>query len=334
MADFGADVPNNGSYNIRVAQMEQSEKVRVIIPLPRTAVGSLTLKNPVLTASGTFGYGVEFAKFGDLRGLGGIVTKGLSLKPKAGNVMPRIAECFGGMLNSIGLQNCGVDYFIEHYLPQLPSDDFAVIANIYGETAMQFAELADKLGKVHGMAGLEVNISCPNVEKGGSLFGQSAREAESVTRAVKQSAGNLPVIVKLSPNVTDIAEIAVACEEAGADAISCINTLSGMAVDLRSRKAILARGVGGFSGAAIKPVALRCVRQVAKAVKIPVIGIGGIYSAQDVLEFILVGAYAVQVGTANFASPDMAFRIAAELPEAMERFGIESLDALRGSLKA
>lgn len=293
----------------------------------------LILKNPVLTASGTFGYGLEFAPYGDLASLGGIVSKGVSLRPRTGNPMPRIAETPAGMLNAIGLQNCGVDVFIKEKLPRLPHRDMAVIVNLYATSAGEYAELARVLAEQDGVAALEINVSCPNVKAGGVLFGQDPAQTELVTRAVTDQAGTKPVIVKLSPNVTDIAEIARAAEIGGADAVSCINTLQGMAVDIRTRKNRLANGIGGLSGPAVKPVALRCVWQVSRAVNIPVIGLGGISSAEDVLEFILAGAHAVQVGTANFTRPDAVFRIAAELPALMDELGIESLDSFRGALE-
>ncbi len=294
---------------------------------------ALNFKNPVLTASGTFGYGVEFSYYGDLSQLGGIVVKGLSLKRRDGNPLPRIAETPCGMLNAVGLQNDGVESFIKSKLPRLPWRETPVIANLYATSPEEFGELAGILSAEEGISGLEVNISCPNVKNGGVLFGQNPELAAEVTESVKKHAGNVPVIVKLSPNVTDITQIARAVEAAGADAISCINTITGMAVDVRTRKPLLANIVGGLSGPAIKPVALRCVWQVCNAVKIPVIGIGGITSAQDVLEFILVGAHAVQIGTMNFVRPDAAFRIAEEIPHLCQQLEINSLDELRGSLK-
>jgi dihydroorotate dehydrogenase (NAD+) catalytic subunit len=292
----------------------------------------LTLKNPVLTASGTFGYGLEFVDYGDLRELGGIVVKGTSLYPRQGNPMPRVAETPGGMLNAIGLQNPGVEVFVRDYLPRLPWRETAVIVNIYACDAAEFGELAGILAAEEGVAALEVNISCPNVKAGGILFGQDPAMAGQVTEAVKARAGGKPVIVKLSPNVTDIASMARACEAAGADALSLINTLSGMAVDLRCRKPRLANVTGGLSGPAIKPVALRCLHQVRGAVKIPLLGMGGIVGAGDVLEFILVGAHAVQIGTANFLRPDMAFKIVRELAETCSRFCVDSWESFRGSL--
>lgn len=293
----------------------------------------LVCKNPVLTASGTFGCGAEFAPFGDLRRLGGIVVKGLSLKARTGNPGPRIAETPCGMLNAVGLQNDGAEHFIRHKLPRLPWRETPIIANLYACSPQEFSELADMLSAEEGVAALEVNISCPNVREGGVLFGQDARAAAEVTEAVGRAARKTPVIVKLSPNVTDITQIAKAVEDAGANALTCINTLSAMGVDLASRRPLLANVVGGLSGPAIKPVALRCVWQVSRAVRIPVIGVGGIASARDVLEFILAGAHAVQAGTMNFSRPDFAFHLVDELPAACERYGVDDLNALRGSLR-
>lgn len=294
---------------------------------------TLELKNPVLTASGTFGYGLEFMPYGDLEQLGGIVVKGLSLVPREGNPMPRIAETPCGMLNSIGLQNCGVEVFLRDKLPLLPAAKLPVIANLYATGVEEFGELAAALAAAPGIAALEVNISCPNVSRGGGIFGQDPHMAAAVTGAVKQHAGEKPVIVKLSPNVTDICEIARACEAGGADMLTCINTLSGMAVDAASRRPLLAMVTGGLSGPAVKPVALRCVWQVSRAVRLPVIGVGGISSAEDVLEFILVGASAVQIGTANFSRPDAAFHIVKTLPSVMEAYGVTSWESFRGRLQ-
>ncbi len=306
--------------------------------MPNTTVilpgknADLALQNPILTASGTFGYGLEFMPYGNLADLGGIVVKGISLAPRQGNPMPRIAETPSGMLNAIGLQNCGLEAFLTEKLPRLPWRDVPVIVNLYATSLDEYAELARTLSAEDGVAALEVNISCPNVKAGGVLFGQDPALAESVTRAVARNAGNKPVIVKLSPNVTDIAVIAKACENGGADCISCINTLQGMAVDIRTKQPRLANGIGGLSGPAVKPVALRCVWQTAQAVSIPVIGIGGITTAEDVLEFILAGAHAVEIGTASFTRPDAAFRVAAELPALMRELEIETLDEYRGTL--
>ena len=293
---------------------------------------TLSLKNPVTTASGTFGYGVEFAPYGDLASLGGIVVKGTSLKPRHGNPCPRIAETPCGMLNSIGLQNDGLDVFRTQKLPALPWKDVPVIVNMYATSVEEFGILAAELNKLEGVAAIEVNISCPNVKEGGAAFGADPAQAAAVTRAVRENAPDKFVIIKLSPNVTSIAGIARSVEEAGADCISCINTLIGMAVDLRTRKSRLANVIGGLSGPCVKPVALRCVWQVVNAVSIPVIGIGGICTAEDVLEFILVGATAVQIGTASFMRPDAAFHIVEELPTAMAKYGIKNLDEIRGML--
>ncbi len=293
---------------------------------------TLSLKNPVTTASGTFGYGVEFAPYGDLTSLGAIVVKGTSLKPRHGNPCPRIAETPCGMLNSIGLQNDGLDVFRTQKLPALPWKDVPVIVNMYATSVEEFGILAAELNKLEGVAAIEVNISCPNVKEGGAAFGADPVQAAAVTKAVRDNAPDKFVIIKLSPNVTSIAGIARSVEEAGADCISCINTLIGMAVDLRTRKSRLANVIGGLSGPCVKPVALRCVWQVVNAVSIPVIGIGGICTAEDVLEFILVGATAVQIGTASFMRPDAAFHIVEELPAVMEKYGIKSLDDIRGML--
>ena len=293
----------------------------------------LTLKNPVLTASGTFGYGLEFATYGDLTALGGMVVKGLSLLPRTGNPTPRIVETTAGMLNAVGLQNDGVENFCKTKLPRLPWQETAVIANIYAGSVEEFAELAARLNEEEGVAALEVNVSCPNVKEGGVLFGQDPALAAQVTAAVRRAAPGKHVMIKLSPNVTDIALMARSVEDAGADSISCINTLLGMSVDLHSRKPSLANVVGGLSGPAIKPVALRCVWQVAQAVRIPVIGIGGIATAEDVLEFILVGATAVQVGTANFLRPDTAFRLVKDSQALARNLGLNNWSDLRGQLK-
>lgn len=293
----------------------------------------LHLKNPVMTASGTFGYGVEFAQYGDLATLGGIVVKGLSLLPRQGNPLPRIAETSSGMLNAVGLQNDGVQAFFEQKLPYLPWKKTAIIANMYATSIGEFGELASILSSREGVAALEVNISCPNVKAGGMVFGQDPIQAAAVTKSVRDHAAGLPVLVKLSPNVTDITEIARAAEDGGADALCCINTVQGMAVDLVTRRPRLATVVGGLSGPAIKPIALRCVWQVSHAVSIPVIGLGGIVTAEDALEFMLAGASAIEIGTANFIRPDAAFACVRDLPAACAKYGITDLDAWRGSLK-
>ncbi|MBI5520384.1 MAG: dihydroorotate dehydrogenase [Desulfovibrio sp.] len=299
----------------------------------RVEFAGLVLKNPIITASGTFGFGLEFMNFGDLKRLGGIVVKGLSLKPREGNPMPRIVETPCGMLNAIGIQNPGVEAFVRDKLPLLPWRETAIIANLYACSAQEFGDLTGVLAGEEGVAALEVNVSCPNVQSGGAAFGQDPAQITKVTEEVKKRAVGKPVIVKLSPNVTDIALCARAAEAGGADAVSLINTLLGMAVDIRTRKPRLANVVGGLSGPAIKPVALRCVHQVCRAVKIPVIGIGGIVSAEDALEFILVGASAVQVGTANFIRPDMAFRMVDDLPRTMLKARAQTIAELKGSLE-
>ena len=295
-------------------------------------LGSLTLKNPIITASGTFGYGLEFMRYGDLAALGGICLKGVSLQPRAGNPMPRIAETPCGMLNAIGLQNVGVEKFLAEKLPYIPAGA-TLIANLYAQSAGDFGELAAIFSEQDKIAALEVNISCPNVREGGVQFGQDPVMAAEVVSAVKKRAGSKPVIVKLSPNVTDVRIIARAAVDAGADMLSLINTLSGMSVDIRTRRSRLANVVGGLSGPAVKPVALRMVHQVVQAVNVPVIGMGGIVSAEDVLEFILVGAHAVQVGTYNFMRPDNAFRLVDEVNALADSLGIGSWDEYRGTLK-
>lgn len=298
----------------------------------RVEFAGLVLKNPIITASGTFGFGLEFMNFGDIKRLGGIVVKGLSLKPREGNPMPRIAETPCGMLNAIGIQNPGVEAFVRDKLPLLPWRETAIIANLYASSVQEFGDLTGVLAGEEGVAALEVNVSCPNVKSGGAAFGQDPAQIRKVTEEVKKRAAGKPVIVKLSPNVTDIGLCARAAQDGGADAISLINTLLGMAVDIRTRKPRLANVVGGLSGPAIKPVALRCVHQAVRAVGIPVIGIGGIVSAEDALEFVLVGASAVEVGTANFLRPDQSFRIVDDLPRVMLKARCKSIGELRGTL--
>jgi dihydroorotate dehydrogenase (NAD+) catalytic subunit len=268
----------------------------------RVTIGSLSLANPVMTASGTFGYAQEFETLMNLRCLGAIIVKGISLHPRAGNPPTRIVESACGMLNAIGLQNVGVQRFIEEKLPYLGSLGVPIIVNILGDSLDEYREITERLADSPVVSAIEVNISCPNVKKGGVAFGSDPLMAAAVTSAVKEKAGG-PVIVKLSPNVTDVTLIARAVAEAGADAVSLINTLIGMAIDLKRRRPALANVFGGLSGPAIKPVALRMVYQVAKSVAIPVIGIGGIETAEDALEFMLAGATAVQIGTANFVNP-------------------------------
>lgn len=296
-------------------------------------IAGLQMKNPVITASGTFGYGEEYADYIDLNLLGGISVKGLSLAPRAGNPPPRIMETTGGMLNSVGLQNVGVDAFIEEKLPFLRKFDVAVIANIYGESYADYAAVAAKLDGVPGVHALEVNISCPNVKKGGLSFGADPKSAAEVTRRVRAK-NSLPLIVKLTPNVTDITVIARAVEQAGADAVSLINTLTGMSIDLDTREPHLKNITGGLSGPAIKPVALRMVWQVARQVKIPVIGMGGIMSARDALEFMVAGASAVQVGTASFVNPRAGLEIIDGMQDYMKKNRIKKITDIVGTLKA
>ena len=296
-------------------------------------IAGIRFRNPVMTASGTFGYGEEFASYLDLEKIGAFVTKGMSLNPRAGNPTPRIVETPGGMLNAIGLQNVGIDAFIEKKVPFLRSVNTPAIVNFFGNTVEEYAELAERLDRIPEVAAVEVNISCPNVKHGGIVFGTDPKAAYSVIKAVRDSTIK-PVIAKLSPNVTDVVEMAHACVEADADALSLINTLTGMAIDLKKRKPILANITGGFSGPAIKPIALRMVWQVAKAVKVPVIGIGGIMNATDALEFILAGATAVQVGTANFLNPAAAQQIAQEIEQYLVDNGIADIKEMIGALQA
>ncbi len=294
-------------------------------------VGNLKLQNPIMTASGTFGYGEEFAPFVDLVTLGAIVVKGISLEPRAGNPPQRIVETEGGMLNAIGLQNVGVEKFISTKIPMLRDLGCKVFVNILGDSVDDYAEIAARLDPYDDIHGVEVNISCPNVKKGGVAFGTVPEMAAKVTRAVKDNTSK-PVMIKLSPNVTDITEMARAVEGAGADSISLINTLIGMAIDVQTRKPVLANVIGGLSGPAIKPVALRMVYQVARAVNIPVIGIGGIASLNDVLEFLIAGATAVQIGTANFVNPAVSGELVTGLEAYLSDNNI-SLDELSGSLR-
>jgi dihydroorotate dehydrogenase (NAD+) catalytic subunit len=295
-------------------------------------IGRLRLRNPVMTASGTFGYGEEYAPYVDLDRLGAIVVKGLSLKPRMGNPPPRIVETPCGMLNAVGLQNVGVNAFIREKLPFLTQFDLPVIANIFGESVEEYGKVAEILSQASGVHGLEVNISCPNVKKGGITFGANPDMAADVTRRVKAST-DLPVIVKLTPNVTDITEIAESVEAAGADAISLINTITGMSVDIERRVPHLRNITGGLSGPAIKPVALRMVWQVIQRVSVPVIGLGGIITARDALEFLIVGARAVQVGTAHFIHPLAAIDILEGIEDYLEQHQFDDINKLIGTLK-
>jgi dihydroorotate dehydrogenase (NAD+) catalytic subunit len=304
----------------------------VVTPDLRVEVGSLRLKNPVLTASGTFGYGLEFLPFFDLGELGGIVVKGLSPRPRRGNPPERVVETPAGMLNAIGLQNVGVDAFLADKLPQLRAYDTAVIANVFGETVAEYVQVCEKLDAAEGVAAIELNVSCPNTEAGGMVFGNDPRALGEVTRAARR-ATKLPLIVKLSPNVTDIRETARAAEAAGADALSLVNTFMGMAIDVNRRRPVLANVSGGLSGPAIRPLAVWMTWQVRQAVKLPLIGMGGILEAKDALEFLLAGATAVQVGTANFIHPDAAVRVVRGLESWMVGHGVESVRELVGSLQ-
>ena len=271
-------------------------------------VGGLDLKNPVMTASGTFGYGLEFADFIDLNRLGGFIVKGTTLRPREGNDYPRMAETPSGMLNCVGLQNKGVDYFCEHIYPQLKDIDSNVLVNVSGSSPEDYAECAARIDALEGIPGIELNISCPNVKDGGMAFGVTCEGAASVVRAVRKRYSKT-LIVKLSPNVTDIASIAKAVEAEGADSVSLINTLMGMSIDIERRQSRLSIGTGGLSGACVKPVALRMVHQVARAVNIPVVGLGGIMNATDAIEFLMAGATAIEVGTANFIDPSVTMKI-------------------------
>jgi len=304
-------------------------------PNLKVEVGGIKMKNPVMTASGTFGYGEEFTPFIDLNKLGGMILKGITLKPKMGNPPPRIIETPSGMLNAIGLQNVGVEVLIKEKLPYLKKFNTPVIINISGDTIEEYVELARRLEEISvemGVAGLEVNISCPNVKKGGMAWGTDARSTYKIVNSIRKAI-TLPLIVKLTPNVTDIKIIAQAAEEAGADTLSLINTLVGMAVDIDSRKPKLANISGGLSGPAVKPVALWLVWQVFQTVKIPIIGIGGIIKVEDALEFIIAGARAIEVGTANFVNP----KVTVEIIEGIEKYLIEKnikdINKLIGSMK-
>ena len=292
-------------------------------------IGALSLKNPVMTASGTFGYGVEFEDFIDLAGLGGIIVKGTTLKPREGNDYPRMAETASGMLNCVGLQNKGVDYFCEHIYPQIKDIDTNMIVNVSGSSPEDYAECAARIDTLDKIPAIELNISCPNVKDGGMAFGVTCAGASSVVKAVRQ-AYHKTLIVKLSPNVTDIAEIARAVEAEGADSVSLINTLMGMAIDVEKRKKVLSIGTGGLSGPCVKPVALRMVNQVAKAVKIPVVGLGGISTAKDALEFLMAGATAIEIGTANFLDPAVTIKVRDGINQWLDAHGCQDIHEIIG----
>lgn len=295
-------------------------------------VGGLDLKNPVLTASGTFGYGLEFADFIDLNRLGGFIVKGTTLHPREGNDYPRMAETPSGMLNCVGLQNKGVDYFCEHIYPQLEDIDSNVLVNVSGSSPEDYAECAARIDALDHIPGIELNISCPNVKDGGMAFGVTCEGAASVVRAVRQRY-HKTLIVKLSPNVTDIASIAKAVEAEGADSVSLINTLMGMSIDIERRKSRLSIGTGGLSGPCVKPVALRMVWQVARAVNIPVVGLGGIMNAADAIEFLMAGATAVEIGTANFIDPTTTIRVIDGMNEWLDSHGVKDVHEIIGCLK-
>ena len=296
-------------------------------------IGKLGLKNPVMTASGTFGYGIEFADFVPLEQLGGIIVKGTTLAPREGNDYPRMAETAQGMLNCVGLQNKGVDYFCSSIYPRIKDVDTNMIVNVSGSSPDDYAECAARIDALDHIPAIELNISCPNVKDGGMAFGVTCEGAASVVRAVR-ARYHKTLIVKLSPNVTNIADIARAVEAEGADSVSLINTLMGMAIDIETRRPLLSISTGGLSGPAVKPVALRMVWQVAKAVGIPVIGLGGISSATDAIEFIMAGATAIEIGTANFIDPAITLKVRDGINDWLDRHGCSSVSEIVGSLKA
>lgn len=295
-------------------------------------IGQIDLKNPVMTASGTFGYGPEFEDFYDINILGGIVVKGTTGKARQGNPYPRMAETPSGMLNAVGLQNKGVDGFINDIYPKIKHYNTAILVNVSGSTVEEYIEVAEKINALEHIPGIELNISCPNVKEGGMAFGTSCPSAIAVTKAVRE-VYKKTLVVKLSPNVTDIAEMAKAVEGAGADGVSLINTLLGMAIDAEKRRPILSTVTGGLSGPAVKPVALRMVWQTYKAVKIPIIGLGGIMNATDAIEFMLAGASAIQIGTANFIDPAIGAKVVSGIEDYMERHGISDVTSIIGALQ-
>ncbi len=294
-------------------------------------LAGVTLKNPVMTASGTFGSGAEYSEFVDLNKLGAVVTKGVANVPWPGNPTPRIAEVYGGMLNAIGLQNPGIDVFMNRDIPFLKQYDTKIIVNVCGKTTEDYCEVVEKLADTD-VDLLEINISCPNVKEGGIAFGQNPKSIEAITKEVKKYAKQ-PIIMKLSPNVTDITEMAKAAEAGGADVLSLINTLTGMKIDVERQKFAIANKTGGLSGPAVKPVAVRMVYQVANAVNVPIIGMGGISNAEDALEFILAGATAVSVGTANFSNPHATADVVAGIEDYMKRHNVEDIKDLIGLVK-
>ena len=297
----------------------------------RVNIGALALKNPVMTASGTFGYGLEFQDFIPLDGLGGIIVKGTTLKPREGNDYPRMAETAAGMLNCVGLQNKGVDYFCNHIYPQIKDIDTHMIVNVSGSSPEDYAECAARINELDRIPAIELNISCPNVRDGGMAFGVTCAGASSVVKAVRERY-HKTLIVKLSPNVTDITEIARSVEAEGADSVSLINTLMGMAIDIEKRKPLLSIKTGGLSGPAVKPVALRMVWQVAKAVKIPVVGLGGITTAKDAIEFLMAGASAIEIGTANFLDPTVTIKVRDGINDWLDQHACKSVSEIVGCL--
>ena len=294
-------------------------------------INDISFKNPVLTASGTFGYGLEFADLVPLDELGGIIVKGTTLHPREGNDYPRMSETAQGMLNCVGLQNKGVDYFCQHIYPQVKDIDTNIIVNVSGSSPDDYAECASRVDVLEKIPAIELNISCPNVRQGGMAFGVTPEGAASVVRAVRKRY-NKTLIVKLSPNVTDIADIARACEGEGADSVSLINTLMGMAIDIERRKPVLSIATGGLSGPAVKPVALRMVWQVAKAVKIPVIGLGGISCTEDAIAFFIAGATAIEIGTANFIDPTVSVKVAKGIDRWLDNHGCKSIQEIIGAI--
>lgn len=295
-------------------------------------IGRLALKNPVMTASGTFGYGVEFADFIDLNRLGGFIVKGTTLHPREGNDYPRMAETASGMLNCVGLQNKGVDYFCEKIYPQLEHLDTNVLVNVSGSAPEDYAECAARIATLPNIPAIELNISCPNVKNGGMAFGVTCEGAAAVVKAVRKAYDKV-LIVKLSPNVTNISEIARAVEAEGADSVSLINTLMGMSIDIEHRRSRLSIGTGGLSGPAVKPVALRMVWQVAHAVNIPVIGLGGIMNATDALEFLMAGATAIEIGTANFIDPTVTIKVIKGIDKWLDDHGVKDVNEIIGALE-
>ena len=299
----------------------------------RMTIGELSMKNPVMTASGTFGYGVEFDDFVNLEDIGGIIVKGTTLLPREGNDYPRMVETASGMLNCVGLQNKGVDYFCEHIYPEIKDIKTNMIVNVSGSSLEDYAACAARVNELENIPAIELNVSCPNVKQGGMAFGVTTEGASSVVKAVRE-VYDKTLIVKLSPNVTSISDIALAVQDAGADAVSLINTLMGMVIDIEKRKPVLSIATGGMSGPAVKPVAVRCVWQVAKSVNIPIVGLGGIMNAKDAIEFFLAGASAIEIGTANFIDPAVTVKVALGINEWLDQHGCKSVGEIVGQLNA